>query len=82
MPVITRQGVPAIALVDRVPTPDRVIVQIQKFRDQLTGLAVIQKQHRVRSPGNAVIFTLATHTSLKGATICLGQKTGTYHGPT
>ena len=57
------------------------MVQIQKFRDPLTGLAVIQQKKRIRPPGNAVMLALATHTSLERATICLGKETRTYHDP-
>jgi hypothetical protein len=42
--------------------------QVEKLRDGLTRLPIIQKQNRVRTTRDTVIFAPATHANLKFTT--------------
>jgi hypothetical protein len=65
-----------------VPTADSIIVKVQKLRNDLTGLPIIQQQERICPTRNAVIFALTTHADLKLKALCTGKKTGTDHALT
>ncbi len=82
LPTIPGQSPPAIALIGLVPTPDRIVVQIQELCDLGATFAVIEQQKRVRPACDAMIFALATHAGFQFAAIFEGEKTGTYHGCT
>ena len=59
------KGVPARFTIALVAVTNGGVVQIEKLCDDLAGLPVIKPQDRIGTTCNAMIFALATHTSLK-----------------
>jgi len=49
----------------RVPATNGVVVQIQKLRDLLAGLVIVQQKERVGSARDAVVPALAADAAFK-----------------
>jgi len=49
---------------------DGIVVQAEKLYDPSTAFPVVKRQDRIRPAGNTVVFSLATHASLKLDTVC------------
>ena len=48
-PAINRKRLPAVLPEGLIPAPNRIVVQVQKLGDHLTGFAIIQKKDRIRT---------------------------------
>ena len=78
-PAINRKRPPAVLPEGLVPAPNRIVVQVQKLGDHLTGFAIIQKKDRIRTSRNTVILAMTAHAGFKLATFRRSEKTGMDH---